>query len=215
LRNGTAPAYPRSRPNKGEQMTGIASFSLIRPAAGIASKSQLRMSYLRFALFTVPLILLLGTVSGRIANSGYGNPWFDALTKPSFMPPGWAFGVVWPILYILLGLALAMILNARGAKGRGLAIGLFVAQLLLNFTWSPLFFAYHQVRTALVVIILMLILSTIATVLFARIRRTAALLMLPYLGWLAFATALNYQIMVLNPDAENLVPGQGGADIIL
>jgi translocator protein len=182
---------------------------------GIASKSQLRMSYLRFALFTVPLILLLGTVSGRIANSGYGNPWFDALVKPSFMPPGWAFGLVWPLLYILLGLALAMILNARGARGRGLAIGLFAAQLLLNFTWSPLFFAYHQVRTALVVIILMLILSTIATFLFARIRRTAALLMLPYLAWLAFATALNYQIMVLNPDAENLVPGQGGADIIL
>jgi tryptophan-rich sensory protein len=173
------------------------------------------MSYLRFALFTVPLILLLGTVSGRIANSGYGNPWFDALQKPAIMPPGWAFGVVWPILYILLGLALAIILNARGARGRGLAIGLFVAQLLLNFTWSPLFFAYHRVGLALGVIIAMFALATVTTVLFARIRRTAALLMLPYLAWLAFASVLNYQIGALNPDAENLVPGQSGADIVL
>jgi translocator protein len=182
---------------------------------GIASKSQLRMSYLRFALFTVPLILLLGTVSGRIANSGYDNAWFAALQKPAIMPPGWAFGVVWPILYVLLGLALALILHARGAKGRGLAIGLFVAQLLLNFTWSPLFFAYHRVGAALGVIVAMLVLATITTILFARIRRTAALLMLPYLAWLAFASVLNYQIGALNPDAENLVPGARGADIVL
>jgi benzodiazapine receptor len=182
---------------------------------GIASKSQLRMSYLRFALFTVPLILLLGIVSGRVANSGYGNPWFDALVKPELMPPGATFGIVWTILYILLGLSLAIILNARGAKGRGLAIGLFVVQMLLNFSWSPIFFGMHQVRTALFVILAMLAISAIVTVLFLRIRRTAGLLMLPYLAWLAFASVLNYQIIQLNPDAETLVPGEGGADIIL
>jgi len=173
------------------------------------------MSYLRFALFTVPLILLLGTLSARIANSGYGNPWFDALTKPAAMPPGWLFGVAWPILFILIGLALAIILNARGARGRGLAVGLFVAQLLLNFTWSPLFFAYHQPRAALIVLILMLLLAAAATLLFARIRRAAALLMLPYLAWLCFASYLNYQIVQLNPDAERLVPGEASADIPL
>src|SRR4051812_28155151 len=86
---------------------------LAPPVMEIASRSQLRMSYLRYALFTVPAILLLGTLSGRASMSGYGNPWFDALAKPGFMPPGWAFGVAWTILYILLGLSLAMILNAR------------------------------------------------------------------------------------------------------
>jgi tryptophan-rich sensory protein len=173
------------------------------------------MSYLRFALFTVPLILLLGIVSGRVANSGYGNPWFDALVKPELMPPGATFGIVWTILYILLGLSIAIILNARGAKGRGLAIGLFVAQMLLNFSWSPVFFGMHQVRTALFIILAMLAISAVVTVLFLRIRRTAGLLMLPYLAWLAFASILNYQIIQLNPDAETLVPGEGGADIIL
>ena len=182
---------------------------------GIASKSQLRMSFLRYALFTVPLILLLGTLSGRASNSGYGNAWFDALVKPDLMPPGWMFGAAWAILYILLGFALALILHARGARGRGLALGVFFAQLLLNFSWSPVFFAMHRVGLAFTIIVLMLVLSIVATVLFARIRRTAALLMLPYLAWLTFAALLNYQIMQLNPDAENLVPGQGGTDIQL
>jgi tryptophan-rich sensory protein len=173
------------------------------------------MSYLRFALFTVPLILLLGIVSGRVANSGYDNAWFAALIKPDIMPPGAAFGIAWTILYILLGLSIAIVLNARGARGRGLAVGLFVAQMLLNFAWSPVFFGMHQVRTALFIIVAMLVLSIIVAVLFMRIRPVAAYLMIPYIAWLSFATILNYQIIQLNPDAETLVPGQGGADIIL
>lgn len=180
----------------------------------IASKSQLRMSYLRYALFTVPLILFLGFLSGRISNSGYGNAWFDALQKPALMPPGGAFGIIWTILYILLGVVLAIILNARGARGRPLALAFFFAQLLLNFLWSPIFFAYHQVATALTIIIVMLALSIVATFLFARIRRTAALLMIPYLVWLSFAAMLNYRILQLNP-AASLAPGQTSADIAL
>lgn len=182
---------------------------------GIASKSQLRMSYLRFALFTVPLILLLGIVSGRIADSGYGNPWFDALVKPELMPPGTTFAIMWPILYVLLGLAIAIILNARGAKGRGPAITLFVVQMLLNFAWSPLFFGMHRVGLAFFVIVAILVLSITVAILFARIRPVAALLLIPYIAWLSFASILTFQIMQLNPDAETLVPGQGGTDIIL
>ena len=62
---------------------------------GIALRSQLRLSFLRYALFTVPAVLLLGTLSGALANSGYGNNWFDNLVKPALMPPGWVFGVTW------------------------------------------------------------------------------------------------------------------------
>ncbi len=181
----------------------------------IASKSQLRMSLLRYALVTVPLVLLLGTLSGRIANSGYGNSWFAALAKPDFMPPGAVFGIAWTILYILLGLSIAIILHARGARGRGVALSLFAAQLLLNYSWSPIFFALHQVRTALVLIIAMIVLSFVTAWLFSRIRKAAGLLMLPYLAWLCFAAFLNYQIIALNPDAESLVPGAASADIAL
>jgi tryptophan-rich sensory protein len=181
----------------------------------IASKSQLRMSFLRYALFTVPLVLLLGSVSGRIANSGYGNAWFDALQKPAIMPPGWVFGAAWTILYIFLGLAVALILHARGARGRGPALGLFVLQLLLNYAWSPIFFAYHQVGTAFWTIFAMIAISAVTALLFWRIRRSAALLMLPYLAWLSFAALLTWQIGLLNPGASELAPGRPTTDIPL
>jgi tryptophan-rich sensory protein len=175
----------------------------------IASRAQLRMSYLRWALATVPLILLLGTLSGVAAGSASDNPWFAALRKPGFMPPGWAFPVAWTILYILLGLALALILHARGARGRPLAIGLFVVQLLLNYAWSPLFFAAHKVSLAFWVIVAMLAVAAITAWLFFRIRRAAGLLMLPYLAWLVFAGALNHGIERLNPGAELAAPSSG------
>ena len=70
----------------------------------------------RVALVTVPAIVGFGSLSGWLANSGYGNAWFDALSKPTFMPPGWLFGVVWPILYALLGLALAAVLQTPATR---------------------------------------------------------------------------------------------------
>ena len=181
----------------------------------LASKGQLRMSLLRYALVTVPLVLLLGTVSGRMANSGYGNPWFDALAKPGFMPPGWVFGVAWTILYILLGLALAWLLHARGARWRGVAIGLFLVQLAMNFAWSPLFFGWHQVGWALALIGAMIVLSVPLIVLLWGIRRVAALLFLPYLAWLCFAALLTLSIRTLNPDAGEVAPQPATTDIVL
>ena len=171
----------------------------------IASPGQLRLAYLRWALVTVPAIVFLGFLSGKLANSGYGNRWFDALDKPAIMPPGWAFGVAWAILYLLMGLALAMIIHARGARGRGSAILLFLVQLMLNLLWSPLFFRAHQVDNALILILALFAVVIATTLLFWRVRRAAGLLMLPYLAWLAFAAMLNYEIARLNPEAETLV----------
>lgn len=171
----------------------------------IASPGQLRLAYLRWALVTVPAVVFLGFLSDRLANSGYGNRWFDALVKPEAMPPGWAFGVAWTILYVLMALALAMVIHARGAKGRGIAILLFLVQLVLNLLWSPLFFRAHQVDNALVLILVLFAAVAVTALLFWRIRRAAGLLLLPYLAWLAFASFLNYEIGRLNPEAETLV----------
>jgi translocator protein len=172
----------------------------------IASPSQLRQSFLRWAMVTVPAIVLLGFLSGRVSNSGWDNRWFQALSKPDIIPPGWVFGAVWTTLYIMLGLSLAMILYARGSKGRGLALGLFGGQLVLNLIWSPLFFKAHQVTLALVVIVLILGLTIATTFAFARIRKLAAWLLVPYMVWLSFAVILNFRIDQMNPDAETLVP---------
>jgi len=182
---------------------------------GIASKAQLRMSFLRYALFTVPAVLLIGTVVGQLSGSGYGNPWFDALQKPNIMPPGWVFGVVWTILYVLLGLSLAMVLHARGAEKRSRALGLFGIQLLLNFAWSPVFFALHQIGPALSIIAAMAV-GTFALILVVwRIRPLAGLLLYPYLAWLMFAGLLNYEIMNLNPNAATVAPEPAHTDIQL
>lgn len=182
---------------------------------GIASLSQLRMGLFRWALVTVPLVLLLGTISGRIANSGYGNAWFDALEKPLFMPEGWVFGAAWTLLYILLGLSLAMLLHARGARRRGLAIALFIAQLAANYAWSPLFFALHQPGPALALILFMIALTVALVVLLWWIRRLAALLLLPYLGWLCFAALLTASIWQMNPGTSELAPEAASTDIVL
>ncbi len=175
--------------------------------AGLASRSELRMSFLRYAVVTVPAVVLLGMLSGYLSNSGSSNPWFEALRKPGFMPPGWLFGAAWTILYILIGLSLAMLLHAKGAEKRERAIMLFGLSLVLNFAWSPIFFGMHKVTLGLSLIAAMVVCTIALIFVLWRIRIVAALLLYPYLGWLMFASALNYKILELNPGAETLVPG--------
>ena len=160
-----------------------------------------RREWWKIALVTVPAIVVAGSLSGWLSNSGYGNSWFDELTKPFFMPPGWAFGVVWPILYALLGLALAMVLAEPPSDRRRNALILFFLQLALNFAWSPIFFGAHMITLALVVIVLMAGLAAMAAGQFRRIRPVAGYLMVPYLLWLCFAAPLNKAIGDLNPGA--------------
>lgn len=172
----------------------------------IASKGQLRLAFLRWAIVTVPFILLLGFASGRLFASGDESDWYRMLVKPEATPPGWVFPVAWTALYVLLGLALAMIINARGSRLRRPALILFAVQMAANLVWSPLFFGYHQVSAALLLLVVIFVLALATTFVFARIRKGAAWLMVPYLAWLCFAGILNYQIDKLNPNAETLVP---------
>ena len=166
-----------------------------------------RDGWWKTALVCVVAIELLGGLSGWLSNSGYGNVWFDGLDKPNFMPPGWAFGVVWPILYALLGIAVAMILAEPPSPRRKTALTLFFIQLALNFAWSPIFFAGHDIRLANVVIFAMAALAAAAAGQFVRIRTIAGVLMVPYLAWLIFAATLNATIGNLNPGAGTSLLG--------
>lgn len=181
----------------------------------IASPSQLRMSYVRWALLTVPLTVLLGFLSGQASNSGDGNSWYAALDKPAFQPPPVAFPIAWTLLYILIALALAIVLNARGARGRRLAVTLWIAQFALNLAWSPVFFGLHRSVLGLVIILVMLAVAIATTFAFARVRKLAAWLMLPYLLWLSFAAVLNLAIVRLNPQADGLAAEPGTTQIRL
>lgn len=181
----------------------------------IASKGQLWGAYFRWAVVTVPLILLLGFASARLFPGGSENAWYMALAKPSVTPPGWVFGAVWTVLYILMGLALAMILNARGSRWRGPAILLFGLQFIANLAWTPVFFGYHAVIAALILIVVVFVLALLTTLWFGRIRSVAAWLMVPYLAWIVFAGILLYQVHAMNPDAATLVPHAASTQIAL
>lgn len=125
--------------------------------------------------------------------------WYNQLQKPEFNPPSWVFSPVWTILYILMGVSLYIIWNSRiNQKEASRAYFAFGLQLGLNILWSILFFGLRNLFYAFVDIILLLaaIVATIAV--FYRIDRKAALLLVPYLLWVSFASVLNYSIWQLN-----------------
>lgn len=173
----------------------------------LASVGQLRWSFARWAAVTVPAVVLLGFLSGRLVPSGSDNAWYVALAKPPLNPPDWAFPVAWSIIYVCLGLALATVLNARGARGRSLAVSVFVLLLVLLFAWAPVFFGKHLIAAATLLIVAIELVGIAVTFLFARIRRRAALLMLPLLVWVGFASVICWRIGQLNPDAGRVAPG--------
>lgn len=162
------------------------------------------MSFLRWAIVCVPLVVLLGFASGFSAAAGSENRWYASLVKPVLTPPDWVFPVAWTTLYVLMGMALAIVLHARGARGRGVAIALFVVALALNLVWTPIFFGAHRVGLALVVIVAMLAAGVATTFAFGRIRSLSAWLLVPYLVWISFAGVLTWSIGRLNPGAEGL-----------
>jgi tryptophan-rich sensory protein len=161
-----------------------------------------RSEWWKLAMIAVIAIELVGGLSGWLSNSGYGNQWFDDLAKPSFMPPGYLFGIVWPILYALLGISVAMILAEPESDRRRVALALFWVQLVMNFAWSPIFFAAHQITIAKYWIWIMVLLAGAAAGQFYRLRKAAGLLMIPYIAWLIFASVLNATIEGMNPGAS-------------
>ena len=178
----------------------------------LASRGQLRASFIRWALFAVPVCLLLGVLPGRIWTAD--SEWFRALAKPGIFPePVW-FGIVWTLLFVLMGLALALILSAWGARGRSAAIAVFAVQFVVNLAWTPAFFGAHQMTAALGILLALDVLVVVTIVLFWRVRRLAGVLLLPYLAWILFATALNYEFLRMNPAADGASGGSGAVERI-
>lgn len=171
----------------------------------LASSSQLRASFLRWALFMVPLILLTGFAAGQLG--GPNTPWFAGLDKPAIYPPPVIFGIVWSALFVLIGLALALVASAWGARGRGIALIAFAIHFIVTQSWTAVFFGMQDMTAGLAVLGFGVASLLIAMALIWRVRRMAALLLVPYLAWLCFASALNYQFLVANPGG-----GDRGAD---
>ena len=125
--------------------------------------------------------------------------WYASLSKPSFTPPSWLFGPVWVILYFLMSVS-AYLIYENGIKKKNVkrALYVFAAQLALNFLWSVAFFGARSISLGLVIIVLLWIAIAITIIEFFRIRKSAGVLLLPYIAWVTIAMALNYSILVLN-----------------
>jgi tryptophan-rich sensory protein len=137
-------------------------------------------------------------VIGALLGAGGDSQWYMMLAKPTWNPPGFVFGPVWTTLYLLMGIAAYLVWQHRERIGARTALIVYGVQLALNAVWSPLFFTAQRPDLALIDIVALLVMIVLTVVLFWRIRRTAAALLLPYLAWVSFATALNYQIWRLN-----------------
>jgi translocator protein len=148
--------------------------------------------------FIVSLLipLSIGAVAGYFTSSAIGG-WYSTLVKPSFNPPNNLFGPVWTGLYLLMGIACYLIWKSDNANKKK-ALQVYALQLLLNFLWSFFFFYFKNPALAFVDIILMLITIAITIKLFYSINKTAAYLLVPYILWVSFATALNFSIWQLN-----------------
>lgn len=140
----------------------------------------------------VVLMLGGGTAIGVLTGP---DAWYAGLAKPSFNPPNWVFGPVWSTLYVLIAVAGWLVWSRQRT---GAAMVLWWQQLVLNFLWSPAFFALHHIGLALAIIVLLLATVWAFVAVTARRQPAAALLFVPYGLWVGFATALNAALWTLN-----------------
>ena len=140
--------------------------------------------------------LLLGFASGYGTGEAISG-WYQNLEKPNWTPPGWIFGPVWTLLYILMGISAAIIWHSKNTMKKR-ALMFFLIQFILNLAWSSVFFNFRLVGWAFVEIIVLLIFLLLTVVYFYKINKTAAYLLMPYLFWTAFASLLNGSLWFLN-----------------
>ena len=133
---------------------------------------------------------------GGFVTSIYKEPWYSTLVKPSFNPPDYIFPTIWVILYVAMAFAVWLIwINPKKQEK---IIYIYFVHLLVNASWSLVFFALHQILFALLVIVVIILLVVWLIKLYYPINKFSAVLMLPYLVWLGFAFALNLNILLLN-----------------
>ena len=157
------------------------------------------MRWLILALWVIGC-LAIGAFGGRWTAPEIPG-WYQALAKPSFNPPGWIFGPVWTILYILMAIAAWRVTESPESSGRTTGLALFIVQLALNLAWSWIFFHKHAIGFAALEVALLWCAIGATTFVFSRVSATAAWLMVPYWAWVTFASVLNATIWRLNPNA--------------
>ena len=150
--------------------------------------------FLTFILFFI--ITYSASVIGGLATINFKEPWYSLLSKPTFNPPDWIFAPVWTILYLMMTIA---IWNFWHSKNRDMnTVYIYFIHLIFNTTWSIVFFVFHKMVLALIVLALLICLIIILLFGFRRVNMLSFYMMIPYLLWCSFALILNLNLIILN-----------------
>lgn len=148
-------------------------------------------------VFCVVISQLAGAI-GSLATYPNLISWYAALEKSPLNPPNWVFGPVWGLLFTLMGIALWLVWEKRAEKNIKLGLTFFIIQLALNSLWSIIFFGWHQPLAAFIELIIFWAAILLTAVNFYKIRKSAGLILIPYLAWVAFAGYLTFSVWQLN-----------------
>ena len=155
------------------------------------------MSNLRSILGAVGALVL--TFGAAYVGSRFPvDEWYAALLKPSWNPPNWLFGPVWSVLYLLMAISVWLVWREEGLLGAIVPLSTFLLQLVLNAAWSWLFFGLHEPGVAFAGIVTLWVAIAVNIILFWRLKPISGILLIPYLLWVTFASALNYALWRLN-----------------
>lgn len=146
------------------------------------------------------LIVFFAGAVGTVFTLKEITGWYAYLPKPSWTPPNWAFGPIWNILYVLMGISLFLIWReGLHRKDVQVAIGVFAVQLIINVVWSLVFFGTHNIFGGLVLVLLLWVAILVNIIVFYRISKPAGLILIPYIVWVSIASYLNYSVLILTP----------------
>ena len=155
---------------------------------------MIKNKFLSFILFL--FITYTPSIIGGIASIKYKEPWYSLLNKPEFNPPEWIFGPVWTILYFMMSISIWLYWGSNSRQKNTLYI--YLIHLAFNSTWSIVFFVFHNLLFALIVLFILIALIINLIIRFKRVNILSSYLMIPYLLWCSFALILNINLIMIN-----------------
>jgi benzodiazapine receptor len=156
------------------------------------------MNKILLLVICIIICLAAGFIGSLFTTTGPGS-WYSNIQKPSFNPPGWIFGPVWTLLYILMGISLYLIWQKGIADPHiKIALLIFAVQLVLNILWSILFFGMRSPMLGLIGITLLWVFILLTIINFYPVSKPASFILIPYILWVSFAAVLNFAIFRLN-----------------
>ena len=155
---------------------------------------MLKNKFISFSLFA--LITYSASAIGSMATISFKEPWYSLLIKPSYNPPDWIFAPVWTTLYLMMTVAIWIFWHSKGKNMD--TVYIYFIHLIINTTWSVVFFVFHEIFFALIILIILIFLIIILILRFRVVNMISYYLMIPYLLWCGYALILNMSLLILN-----------------